>query len=103
MARIIMNYPLNAAQQPQSVSMPRRARVLSVGMAEGGPVVFAEVVEDADTRAFDLKHSRTFVVISSGGSVPEGAAFIGSCGTRVGKKMADFHVYEIRGAHPRDF
>lgn len=103
MARIIVKYSLNASNAPQSISMPRRARVLSVGMGEEGPVVFAEVVEDADTKAFEVKHSRTFVVIASGGTVPEGAGFIGSCGLRFGKKMQDLHVYEIRGAHPRDF
>jgi len=100
---MICKYPLSADAGAQPLAMPRRARIISVGVDDNVIVIFAEVFEDADTKAFDVKHSRTFVVVSAGSSVPEGAGFVGSCGTKSGRRLLDFHVYEIRGAHARDF
>jgi hypothetical protein len=97
MARMIVKYPLTAAGAPQSIDMPRRARVLYVCMAEEGPALVAEVLQDADTKAFDVKHLRCFVVLMAGGVIPEGAGYVGSCVTKVGKRVADYHVFEVRG------
>lgn len=97
MARMIMTYQLNAAAAPQAIDMPRRARVMYVAMGEGGPTLFAEVFQDADTAAFDVRHLRHFVVVCAGGTVPEGAGYIGSCALKLtGRKMVDYHVYEVR-------
>lgn len=97
MARMIQSYQLNAAAQPQAIDMPRRARVVSVAMGEGGPMLFAEVLHDADTKAFDVRNMRHFVVVCAGGTVPEGAGYIGSCALKLtGRKMVDYHVYEVR-------
>lgn len=95
MARMIRNYSLNCGNTAQAVDMPRRARVLYVAMGESGPVLFAEVLEDADTRAFDVKHLRHFHVVMSGGAIPEGAGYVGSCGFRSRAGMADYHIYEL--------
>lgn len=103
MARLILKYSLNAGSEPQAIDMPRRARVLYVCMGEGGPQLFAEVLEDADTKAFDVKHLRHFVVVTAGGTIPEGAGYIGSChiqvaGTRhLRSNLANYHVFEVRG------
>lgn len=100
MARLIVKYALNAASAAQAVDMPRRARVLYVALDEGGPALFAELLEDADTKAFDVKHVRHFAVVMSGGTVPEGAGYVGSCAAKVGRKLADYHIYEMRAPRP---
>lgn len=92
MSRLIVKYVLNAVTVPQSVNMPRRARILYLTAGHSNLWLFAEVLEDADTKAFDVQHVRHFVAVSSGGAVPEGAGYIGSCHG----KLNDFHVYETR-------
>ncbi|HSV90884.1 MAG TPA: hypothetical protein VLH80_07275 [Nitrospiraceae bacterium] len=105
MARLILKYALTCEAQPQVVDMPRRARVLYVCMDERGPCLFAEVLQDADTKAFDVKHQRHFVVVMAGGVIPEGAGYIGSCVARLEladkargyiRRIADYHVFEVR-------
>jgi hypothetical protein len=97
MARVINKYHLTAEATVQAVEMPKRARVVSVGMGEGGPWLFAEVYQDVDTVAFDVRNYRHFVVVVSGGAVPEGAGYVGSCALQLtGRKVVDYHVYEVR-------
>lgn len=98
MARMIRAYQLNCSAAVQAIDMPRRARVMHVAIGEGGPQLFAEVLEDADTKAFDVRHVRRFVVVMAGYAVPEGAGYVGSCVTSVRNRhqAADYHVYEIR-------
>lgn len=96
MARQIIKYPLADTAPVQSVDMPRRARVIHVSLEQGVPALFAEVLVDADTTAFDVKHLRHFAVVCSGGTVPEGAGYVGSCASKVGLRHVDYHIYEIR-------
>lgn len=96
MARMIVKYPLTKAGVTQNIQMPRRARILYVSMDASGPVLFAELLVDADTKAFDVAHVRSFTVLSSGSVAPEGAGYVGSCAWRTGKLLEDYHVFETR-------
>lgn len=101
MSRMIRRYVLTADSQPQTIIMPRRARVMyaateSIGTAGYQPCLISEVVEDADTKAFDVKHQRTFLVLSVGGTIPDGAAYIGSCSLAVAKSLKSLHIFEVR-------
>lgn len=103
MARMIAKYPLTKSAQVQNIDMPRRARLLCIAMDTKGPAIFAEVLVDADTKAFDVPHTRRFAVVSAGGVAPEGSGHIGSCTRMAGKVLEDFHVYEVRTPTPRGF
>lgn len=96
MSRMIVKYPLSKTGAPQNIDMPRRARILYVAMDASGPVLFAELVVDADTKAFDVQHMRSFVVVTAGAVAPEGAGHVGSCAWRSGKVLEDYHVFETR-------
>jgi len=79
--RLLRVFSLRIFSDPQTISMPRRARIVHVYVSRVDVQLFAEVEEDADTKAFDTgKHLRTFIVLNGGAPVPEGAGFIGADG-----------------------
>lgn len=100
MANFIRSYSLNFSRPKQTIDMPKRARVLHVYRDGNRIALDAVLVEDADTRAFDVKHQRYFEVVATGGACPEGS-HVGSVTLDVGsgKKVTTtaFHVYEVRG------
>ena len=95
----IKTYSLHYGFGKQTVDMPKRAKVLYVYPNDAHIAIDAAVVEDADTRAFDVKHQRYFEVVASGQPCPEGT-HLGSVSVHEGGKKAStrgFHVYEVRG------
>lgn len=99
MARQILKYLLDGTAPVQAIEMPRRARVISVCWDRVAPALFAELVVDADTKAFEVRHMRYFAIVHSGGTVPEAAGYIGSCVSRPGPRLVDHHIYEVRSPH----
>lgn len=65
---------------PQTVVMPRRARITGIHVPPQGNIIqiFAEVEHDADTKAFDTqRHMRTFARRNESDTIPADAALVG--------------------------
>lgn len=104
MSTLIRTFGINYGERKQAISMVRRARVIFV-YAQGENIALdAEVLEDNDTRAFDVDYQRFFQVVASGRERPEGS-YVGSVTLSVVKlphkktETVAFHVYEVRGGH----
>ena len=77
--------------EPQTIEMPRRARITGVARKQAAVQVFAEVEHDADTRAFDTqKHRRAFVAVTGSGAIPAQGQLVGFDGAN------NLHVYEVK-------
>lgn len=103
MSTIIRTYGVNYGERKQAISMVRRARVISV-YAQGENIALdAEVLEDNDTRAFDVDYQRFFQVVASGRERPAEGVYVGSVTLPVVKlphkktETVAFHVYEVKG------
>ena len=99
MAQKTQTYFLHYGYGKQTIDMPKRAKVLSVYPADAHIAIDAAVIEDADTRAFDIKHQRYFEVAAAGQFCPEGT-HVGSVSLEEGAKKKSargFHVFEVRG------
>lgn len=79
MARRIAPYTLaRTLGHPQSVLMPRRAKITGIASTRTHVTVYAEVLDDADTTAFDTgRHQRWFVLVAGSTGIPEGAGLVG--------------------------
>lgn len=98
MAKIVRRFTLNKTMDgPQSVDMPKRARVMSVYGLNGRVAIDAEVFEDADTKAFDRAHQRHFQLVSAGELIPEGVQVGSFCATSPERQTRVYHLFEVRG------
>lgn len=92
MPKQIQLYSIPISLEPQSIEMPRRARITGVHLPNQGSTrifVYAEVEHDANTAAFDTgKHSRYFACRRANDMVPEGAGVVGF--------SSGVHVYEVK-------
>lgn len=61
----IYKYPLKNVLTTQELDLPRSARVLTFGMQNGKPVIWATVDETP------IKEKRTFVIAPTGGGIPD--------------------------------
>lgn len=77
--------------EPQSIQMPRRARITGIQLVAKEPALqlYTEVDHDQDTQAFDTgRHERTFTVRQAGDLVPAEGALVGF--------HNGLHVYEVK-------
>lgn len=88
MSRRLHQYPLlRSANGSQPIPMPRRAIITGAAVTPMRVVLYASVEEDANTKAFDVKHMRHFQICHAGDVTPDGlpVAFVDG-----------HHVYEVK-------
>lgn len=81
--RTILKYTLY--DQQSTFTMPKDAKIVTVGYTHGGPAIWAEV----DTAAEPVE--RTFAAVQTGYDLPENGTYVGSCNI---PGTVD-HIYEI--------
>lgn len=99
MSLTVRRFELGFGAEQQQIDMPRRARILYVYWGVKKIALDCTVYDDADTKAFDLPHHRYFIVVRTGGLIPDGV-YVGSVSLANGGTDAirgAYHVYEVRG------
>lgn len=98
MPKIVQRFTLRKEQgTTQPLTMPKRARILSVFSIDGKVGLDAEVYEDEDTRVFDRAHQRHFQLVMVGDLIPEGVLVGSVLSQTADRKARVYHLFEVRG------
>jgi hypothetical protein len=86
--RAIYKFPLQI-EDLQHVNMPRDARLLTVGVQDGGPVLWAEVLDEGEYTG------RRVAIVTTGRGLPADGTYVGTFTLEDGPRRFVGHVYDL--------